>query len=64
MLSLQKLHPKYVIRKNKRAVILPIKEYTELLEDLQDLAVIAERRDEPSLSHSKVMEDLKKNGYV
>lgn len=64
MLSAQKLHPKYVTRKNKRAVILPIEEYTELLEDLQDLAVIAERREEPSLSHNKVMEDLKKNGYV
>jgi hypothetical protein len=64
MLPAQKLHPKYMTRKNKRTVILPVEEYTELLDDLQDLAVIAERREEPSLSHNKVMEDLKKNGYV
>ncbi len=33
-----------------------MKEYEELLEDLHDLAVIAERKDEPTTS----MEELKK----
>ena len=33
---------------NRTAVMLPIEEYEELLEDLQDLAVIAQRRDEPT----------------
>ena len=32
----------------KTAVVIPIKEYQELLEDQEDLAIIAERRDEPS----------------
>lgn len=32
----------------KRAVVLPIREYQDLLEDLEDLAVIAERREEPA----------------
>ncbi len=66
MQPIPKLNPEYVtnVKGHKRAVILPIEEYTELLEDLQDLAVIAERREEPSLSHNKVMEDLKKNGYL
>lgn len=32
----------------KTAVILPIKEYEELMEDLEDLAIIAERRNEPT----------------
>ncbi|MFQ6026415.1 MAG: hypothetical protein ACE5Q6_02745 [Dehalococcoidia bacterium] len=32
----------------KQAVVLPIKQYQELLEDLEDLALIAERRGEPS----------------
>ncbi len=32
----------------KRAIVLPLKEYQELLEDLEDLAFIAERREEPS----------------
>ena len=32
----------------KKAVIVPIEEYEELLEDLHDLAVISERRNEPT----------------
>ncbi|MFC1937383.1 hypothetical protein ACFLWY_02340 [Chloroflexota bacterium] len=32
----------------KTGVLLSLKEYQELLEDLQDLAIIAERKDEPS----------------
>ena len=31
----------------KRSVVLPIADYQELLEDLADLAVIAERKEEP-----------------
>lgn len=59
------LHPDYVtdMDGNRKAVILPIKEFEELLEDLNDLAVIAERREEPLIPHNKVMEDLKRNGY-
>ncbi len=43
----------------KRAVIIPMKEYRELLEDLHDLAVVAERKDEPVISSSKLKEKLK-----
>ena len=32
----------------KTAVVLPVREYEELLEDLADLALIAERKDEPT----------------
>lgn len=32
----------------KTGVLLSLKEYNELLEDLHDLAIIAERKDEPS----------------
>jgi len=32
----------------RTAVVLPIAEYARLLEDVHDLAVVAERRDEPS----------------
>ena len=34
----------------KTAVILPIEIYEQLLEDLHDIAAIAERRDEPVIS--------------
>ena len=43
---------------NRTAVMLPIEEYEELLEDLQDLAVIAERRDEPTMPLDVVVEQL------
>jgi PHD/YefM family antitoxin component YafN of YafNO toxin-antitoxin module len=38
----------YVVKNGKRtAVILPLEEYQELLEDVDDLGVIATRMDEP-----------------
>jgi hypothetical protein len=48
----------------KTAVILPIKEFEELLEDLQDLAVLAERRDEPTIPHEEIVARLKRDGYL
>ena len=54
------LHPKFLTdEKGKRtSVILPIKEYEDLLEDLSDLAMAAERRDEPTVSHEKLIMEL------
>jgi PHD/YefM family antitoxin component YafN of YafNO toxin-antitoxin module len=49
---------------NKTAVILPLEKYEELLEDLQDLAALAERRDEPTISHEEVIARLKRDGYL
>jgi hypothetical protein len=48
----------------KTAVILPINEFEELLEDLQDLATIAERREEPSISHEELLAELKRDGLI
>ena len=33
----------------KTAAIMPIEKYEELIEDLHNLSVIAERRDEPTI---------------
>lgn len=43
----------------KTAVILPITEFEKLLEDLQDLAAVAERRSEPTVSHDELLAELK-----
>lgn len=48
----------------KTSTIIPIDEYNELLEDIHDLAVIAERRDESTISFEKIKERLKKNGIL
>ncbi len=48
----------------KTAVILPIGEYEELLEDLHDLAVIADRKNEPEISFDDLKKRLKKDGLL
>jgi hypothetical protein len=48
----------------RTAVVLPIEEYTELIEDLADLAVLAERRDEPTLTHAEVLAELARDGLL
>ncbi len=46
----------------KTAVVLPIEDYEKLQEDLEDLAVIAERRDEGTIPHAEFKKGLKRNG--
>lgn len=46
----------------RTAVLLPIDEYERLLEDLHDLAAIAERRQEPTVAHGEFLEELKRDG--
>ena len=61
-----KFHKDFIIdRKGKRkAVILPYREYESLLEDLADLAVIAERRKDKTISHKDFLAELKKDGRI
>jgi len=56
----------YVIDRygKKTAVILPVKRYERILEDLHDLAVIAERRTEESLEWEKVKRRLQDDGLL
>ena len=46
----------------KTAVVLPVADYEKLLEDLDDLAVIAERRDEETIPHNQFKKQVKRNG--
>jgi len=48
----------------RKAVVLSIEEYQELMEDIEDLAVLAERREEPTVSHADLVADLKRHGYL
>jgi hypothetical protein len=60
------VHPEYITdgEGNRKSVILPIREYELLLEDLEDLAAIAERRDEPTLGHDALLEELRRDGLL
>jgi PHD/YefM family antitoxin component YafN of YafNO toxin-antitoxin module len=48
----------------KTAVLLPIAEFEQILEDLDDLAKIAERRDEKTISQADLITQLKSDGLI
>ena len=60
------LQEQYIVddKGRRTAVVLPVKEYEELLEDLHDLAVVAERRDEPAVSFEELKKRLKQDGLL
>jgi PHD/YefM family antitoxin component YafN of YafNO toxin-antitoxin module len=45
----------------KTGVILPLKRYRQLMEDIHDLAVVAERREEKTISLEEMKRRLKKD---
>ena len=48
----------------RTAVVLPIAEYEQLLEDLHDFAVVAERRDEDAIDEAELRRRLAGGGAV
>jgi PHD/YefM family antitoxin component YafN of YafNO toxin-antitoxin module len=48
----------------KTGVILPLKRYQKLMEDLHDLIVVAERRSEEPISLEEMKERLRKDGLL
>jgi hypothetical protein len=57
---------KYVVDEygKKTAVLIPLHQYRKLLEDLHDLAIVAERRDEEIMSFGKLQRRLKDDGLL
>ncbi len=49
---------------NKTAVLLPIKEYENLMEDLHDLAIVAERKDEERIGLEEMKKRLERDGIL
>jgi hypothetical protein len=66
MIDVKHLEINYVTNEagDKTGVILPINEFQDLLEDIEDLAAVAERREEPTISHEQLMAELKKDGLL
>jgi len=66
MINLRKIRPRYITNSKgqKQSVILSISDYNELLEDIEDLAKLAERRKEPTISHKDLLKELKSNGLI
>jgi PHD/YefM family antitoxin component YafN of YafNO toxin-antitoxin module len=61
-----KIQTQYLIDEQgqKTSVVIPVEEYEELLEDLHDLAVIAERKDESTISFNELKKRLKVDGLL
>lgn len=66
MLYEKELKLKYITdnRGRKRSVILSIKKFNEIIEDLEDLAAAAERKEETTLSNTKLIQELKKDEII
>jgi hypothetical protein len=66
MFDLDAIHLEYVTDSvgKKRAVILPIAAFHELLADLADLAAVVERASEPTLAHQKLITELRADGLL
>jgi hypothetical protein len=66
MSALPKLREQYLVdaEGKKTAVILSLKQYQRLLEDLHDLAIVAERRDEQPISLEEMKRRLVDDGTL
>jgi len=64
--TMGELRGKYIVNEagQKTDIILPMDEYEELLEDLHDLAVIAERKDESTVSFDELKRKLRADGIL
>ena len=63
---MEKLHEQFIVDESgkKTAIVLPLEDYEELIEDIHDLAVIAERKDEPTISFDELKKRLKADGLI
>ena len=66
MLDIKQLEVQYVTDQTgeKTGVIVPIAEFEGLMEDIEDLAALAERREEPTISHEDLLVELKRDGLI
>lgn len=66
MLNVKQLELRYITNDSgeKTAVILSMDQFQELIDDIEDLAAVAERRDEPTIPHKDVVAELKRDGLI
>lgn len=59
-------HPQYITddKGEKVSVVLSMQEFENILEDIEDLAVIADRKDENKTSHADFLKELKADGIL
>ena len=62
----RKLHLRWITDEegNRVSVVVPVEEFQELLEDLEDLAAAAERREEGTVEHEELVRHLQADGLL
>ena len=65
-MDVKKIKLRYITdeKGNKTEIILSVKDFEEILEDLSDLAIASERRDEDTISHEELINELKRDGFL
>jgi PHD/YefM family antitoxin component YafN of YafNO toxin-antitoxin module len=66
MANKKKFEGQYIVDKNgkRTAVVLPVQDYEELLQDIHDLLIVAERREEYNVNFKELKKRLKKDGLI
>ena len=61
-----KIQEKFIVdeKGKKQSVILDFKTYEEMVEDLEDLCIIAERKKEGTISFDELKRKVKKSGLL
>jgi PHD/YefM family antitoxin component YafN of YafNO toxin-antitoxin module len=60
------LHPQYITDDSgeKVSVVIGMEEFESMLEDIEDLTAIADRKDEETTSHEDFLNELKADGTL
>jgi hypothetical protein len=66
MINIAQLHPQFITDETgqRKSVVLPISGFQELIHDLEDLAILAERTAEPTTHHADFIKELKNSGHL
>jgi len=66
MINLKELHAQYITNEagERFSVVLPLVDFQALIEDIEDLAAVAERRKDPTISHEQLVKKLKNDGLL
>ena len=66
MIDIHNLHLNYITNPQgeQTAVMLPMNEFLELMEDVEDLISIASRKNEPTTSHENLLIELANDGFI
>ncbi len=66
MINIEQLHPQFITdeKGQRKSVILTMTDFQGLVHDIEDLAVVAERREESTTSHADFIKELRSSGLL